>query len=148
MLKPLSKVIVITFMLIAFVGQTLAYAAMSCEMATGTHQSHQMMGNNMIDNDTMAHDMMEHATMGHSMTDDLSADHQRMNHQLMSDLSQSDDCCEVDCHCPANACTSTTLLYAPIDLSNIQSLSDVVITLTTQQPKSVSTSLYRPPIIA
>jgi len=39
MSKAFSKVLVMTLMLVAFVGQAFAYSAMPCEMSSGSHES-------------------------------------------------------------------------------------------------------------
>ncbi|MBE3672079.1 DUF2946 domain-containing protein [Pseudoalteromonas distincta] len=125
MFKPLSKVLVVVAMLIAFVGQALAYTAMSCEMSLGSHESHMN---------------MEHSKMSH---------HEGMEHGDMNKSSngQSEDCCGV-CVCPTNACSSTTVLNSSIDSTGIQIFSESVAALQSKQPHSISTSLYRPPIFA
>ena len=76
MSKAFSKVLVITLMLVAFVGQAFAYSAMSCEMSLGSHESHMN---------------MEHSKMSH---------HEGMEHGDMNKSSngQSEDCCGV-CVC-------------------------------------------------
>lgn len=117
MFKPLSKVLVVVAMLIAFVGQALAYTAMSCEMSSGSHESHMNMN-------------MDHGDMNKSSN------------------GQSEDCCDVECICPANACSSTTVLNSSIDSTDIQIFSESVAALQSKQPHSISTSLYRPPIFA
>lgn len=119
MSKAFSKVLVITLMLVAFVGQAFAYSAMSCEMSSGSHESHMNMNMNM--------------------------DHGDMN---KSSNGQSEDCCDVECICPANACSSTTVLNSSIDSTDIQIFSESVAALQSKQPHSISTSLYRPPIFA
>ncbi|KMT66762.1 hypothetical protein [Catenovulum maritimum] len=126
MSKAFSKVLVITLIMVAFVGQTFAYSAMSCEMPPGSHESHMN---------------MEHSNMGH---------HEGMNHGEMTKSSnaQTEDCCTLECVCPANACTSKTMLISSVDLTYIQVLSESVATLKSKQPHSISTSLYRPPIFA
>lgn len=117
MFKPLSKVLVVVAMLIAFVGQALAYTAMPCEMSSGSHESHMNMN-------------MDHGDMNKSSN------------------GQSEDCCDVECICPANACSSTTVLNSSIDSTDIQIFSESVAALQSKQPHSISTSLYRPPIFA
>ena len=119
MSKAFSKVLVITLMLVAFVGQAFAYSAMSCEMSSGSHESHMNMNMNM--------------------------DHGDMN---KSSNGQSEDCCDVECICPANACSSTTVLNSSVDSTDIQILSESVAAMQSKQPHSISTSLYRPPIFA
>lgn len=117
MSKAFSKVLVITLMLVAFVGQAFAYSAMSCEMSSGSHESHMNMN-------------MDHGDMNKSSN------------------GQSEDCCDVECICPANACSSTTVLNSSIDSTDIQIFSESVAALQSKQPHSISTSLYRPPIFA
>ncbi|MCF2918559.1 MULTISPECIES: hypothetical protein [unclassified Pseudoalteromonas] len=119
MSKAFSKVLVITLMLVAFVGQAFAYSAMSCEMSSGSHESHMNMNMN-----------MNHGDMNKSSN------------------GQSEDCCDVECICPANACSSTTVLNSSIDSTDIQIFSESVAALQSKQPHSISTSLYRPPIFA
>ena len=119
MSKAFSKVLVITLMLVAFVGQAFAYSAMSCEMSSGSHESHMNMNMN-----------MNHGDMNKSSN------------------GQSEDCCDVECICPANACSSTTVLNSSVDSTDIQILSESVAALQSKQPHSISTSLYRPPIFA
>ncbi len=106
-------------MLVAFVGQAFAYSAMSCEMSSGSHESHMNMNMN-----------MNHGDMNKSSN------------------GQSEDCCDVECICPANACSSTTVLNSSIDSTDIQIFSESVAALQSKQPHSISTSLYRPPIFA
>ena len=117
MSKAFSKVLVITLMLVAFVGQAFAYSAMPCEMSSGSHESHMNMN-------------MDHGDMNKSSN------------------GQSEDCCDVECVCPANACSSTTVLNSSVDSTDIQILSESVAALQSKQPHSISTSLYRPPIFA
>ena len=119
MSKAFSKVLVMTLMLVAFVGQAFAYSAMSCEMSSGSHESHMNMNMN-----------MNHGDMNKSSN------------------GQSEDCCDVECICPANACSSTTVLNSSIDSTDIQIFSESVAALQSKQPHSISTSLYRPPIFA
>ena len=117
MSKAFSKVLVITLMLFAFVGQVFAYSAMPCEMPSGSHESHMNMN-------------MDHGDMNKSSN------------------GQSEDCCDVECICPANACSSTTVLNSSVDSTDIQILSESVAAMQSKQPHSISTSLYRPPIFA
>jgi len=117
MSKAFSKVLVMTLMLVAFVGQAFAYSAMPCEMSSGSHESHMNMN-------------MDHGDMNKSSN------------------GQSEDCCDVECICPANACSSTTVLNSSVDSTDIQILSESVAAMQSKQPHSISTSLYRPPIFA
>lgn len=126
MSKVFSKVLVITLMLVAFVGQTFAYSAMPCEMPLGSHESHVS-----LDLPKLSH-------------------HEGMNHGEVNKSSnnQSKDCCDVECVCPANACSSSTVLNSSIDSTGMHILSESVAALESKQPHSISSSLYRPPIFA
>ena len=112
-------------MLFAFVGQAFAYSAMPCEMSSGSHESHMNVNINMNMNMNMDHGDMNKSSNG-----------------------QSEDCCDVECVCPTNACSSTTVLNSSIDSTDIQIFSESVAALQSKQPHSISTSLYRPPIFA
>ena len=125
MFKPLSKVLVVAAMLIAFVGQAFAYTAMSCGMSEDSHQSHM----------TMDHSSMK--------------SHEGMDHgDVKVSTPSSEDCCDVDCNCLANACTSVTFLNSINGSSKVPSFTEAVASQRSEQPKSISTSLYRPPIFA
>lgn len=125
MFKSISKVLVVVAMLTAFVGQAFAYSAMSCEMSAASHQSHMAM-----DQSSMKH-------------------HEGMTHgDMKSSGSNSEECCDIDCVCPANACTSVTFLNSNVVSTDVIRFSDLVNIQQSQQPNSISTSLYRPPIFA
>ena len=126
MSKSLSKVLVVIAMLTAFLGQALAYTAMSCEMSADSHASHME---------------MEHSSMNHQ---------ESMSHGDMktSDTGKYQDCCSVDCTCPANACTSITFLNTNVGSTDLLRVREAVFLQKVEQPTSISTSLYRPPIFA
>ncbi len=126
MFKPFSKVLVVVALLIAFIGQALAYTAMPCEMSAGSYESHMM---------------MEHSKVSY---------HEGMSHSDINNSShgQSEDCCDLDCVCPANACTSVIFLNSDNDEPDGFGLDEAVLSQNSEQPKSISTSLYRPPIFA
>lgn len=125
MFKPLSKVLVVVAMLTAFVGQALAYTSMSCEMSTDSHQSYMT---------------MEHSSM---------KSHEGMEHgDMKASASSSKDCCDVDCICPANACTSVTFLNSNNGSPDILGFTEAIVNQGAEHPKSMSTSLFRPPIFA
>jgi len=125
MFKPLSKVLVVVAMLTAFVGQAFAYTSMSCEMSADSHQSHMT---------------MEHSSM---------KSHEGMEHgDMKASASSSKDCCDVDCICPANACTSVTFLNSNNGSPDILGFTEAIVNQGAKHPKSMSTSLFRPPIFA
>jgi len=130
MIKSLSKVLVVAAMLIAFVGQSLAYSSMSCEMSNESHQSHTIM-----DHSDMDHANMDHADMGHAS----------MNHDS---LDTQEDCCDTECICPTSACMSLSIVGSEPSTVFLVRLSEGVTLQPSNQTKSISTSLYRPPIFA
>ena len=122
MFKPLSKVLVVVAMLTAFVGQALAYTSMFCEMSADSHQSHMT---------------MEHSSM---------KSHEGMEHgEMKASASSSKDCCDVDCICP---CTSVTFLNSNNGSPDILGFTEAIVNQGAEHPKSMSTSLFRPPIFA
>ncbi len=126
MFKAFSKVILITLMLIAFTGQAFAFFSMSCEMSNGSNESHMS---------------MEHSKMNHHEGMKLNNVDEAGNHLSM-------DCCGDNCVCPTNGCTSTLVINSSIDSTDIQLLSEAIALLQSEQPNSIFTSLYRPPILA
>lgn len=145
MFKPASKVLVVVAMLIAFVGQALAYSAMACEMAGDTHQAHMTHSSDVMDisdmnHEGMNHESVVHESMGHHDHSQMVMDHANAN--------SGEDCCGINCMCPANACTAFTFITERLDFNHSSIASEAPSLLTVAQPNSLPTSLYRPPIIA
>ena len=121
MFKAVSRVLVIAVMLVAFVGQTLAFnASMSCETSV----------------DSLSPNFSE--LVKHYDSKPIDTD------------SPEDccgiECCAVDCSCIANACSSFVYFNTEVDSTKTVALSEVVYLQQFEQPKSISTLLYRPPI--
>jgi hypothetical protein len=127
-----SKVLVVAVMLIAFVGQALAYSSMSCEMS---HESHMNMSHDSMDHSSMDHSSMDHASMDHSSVDQNSQN-------------QHEECCGSDCVCPDSACMSIIIVGSDPKTAYVACLSESVSFQPMNQTKSIPTSLYRPPIFA
>jgi hypothetical protein len=127
-----SKVLVVAVMLIAFVGQALAYSSMSCEMS---HESHMNMSHDSMDHSSMDHSSMDHASMDHSSVDQNSQN-------------QHEECCGSDCVCPDSACMSIIIVGSDPKTAYVARLSESVSFQPMNQTKSIPTSLYRPPIFA
>lgn len=138
MIKSLSKVLVVTAMLFAFVGQALAYSAMSCEMSEQSHQSHQSQVD--MNHSSMSHSDMDHSNMSHS-----GMDHSSMSHGTES---EHEECCGADCVCPTSACSTVIIVSSQPNTANLTRLNEGVVFQLTNQTKSIPTSLYRPPIFA
>jgi len=121
MFTAVSKVLVIAVMLVAFVGQAIAFnTSMSCETTV----------------DSLS--LNFHELIKHNGSNPINTD------------SPEDccgiECCGVDCTCIANACSSFVYFNTEVDSTKTASLSEVVYMQQAEQPKSISTLLYRPPI--
>lgn len=138
MLKPFSTIVIITTMLIAFIGQALAYSAMSCEMSAN-HQHKMMLMETSSFHTGMDHSAMPHKEMAHN----------EMTHSdTQGEDTASADCCDNECTCPVNACSSFSLLTS-LYYSASSDLTDVAIVNKNYSLHSLyPSSLYRPPIFA
>ncbi|MGS2719808.1 hypothetical protein [Paraglaciecola aestuariivivens] len=126
MFKPFSHILLVVVMLVAFVGQALAYSAMSCEMSVHANsESH-------------AAKQMDHSTM----------DHAGMDHSNMMQNSSAEECCELDCVCPAQACSSVVVFTSNSGITSILPTSSLTISYLTFPLTAISSSLFRPPIFA
>lgn len=120
-------------MVLAFIGQTLANTIVCCEMNESSHQMSMVSQQSMLqDAETMDH---SHHSMGHSMPQ---SEEQQM----------SADCCGIDCTCPANACSNSSII---VSLSNVlltTNYADAIVSVTHPTNNSFQGSLFRPPIFA
>ena len=137
MFKSLSQIIVALLVMTALLGQAFANASMSCDMSEHDSASHHMQM-------TMSHDTANHKNMNHE-----NMDHSAMGHDEMASMMQmTEDCCEVDCVCPASACTSYTYvsseLVSQLPLSSFERIKFTNL----NHPLLDIKSLYRPPIFA
>lgn len=130
------RFLTISLTVIALIGQGFALAVSECEM---DHNGH---------NKGMAFSKMN-AHASHDMPNDGG---HSMHHQMMMAEKASDnspmDCCDVQCSCPANACSSSSFVHQTslIDLPILVS-TGVVSDFSSLVQKHPS-RLYRPPIFA
>jgi hypothetical protein len=121
MFKAVSRVLVIAVMLVAFVGQAIAFnTSMLCETSVDSFSPN-------------FSELVKHYDSKPIDTD---------NREDCCGI----ECCDVDCTCIANACSSLVYLNTEVDSTKTAALSDVVYMQQFEQPKSISTLLYRPPI--
>ena len=124
MIKAISRVLFTAFMLIAFVGQAIAFnSAMSCETS-------------------------ENTTSASAHTNSAQAQHKS---SAASDSKSSEDCCgidccDLDCNCIANACSSFMYVETEGYAAKNYSLNKAVWLPLANQPKTMTSLLYRPPI--
>ena len=126
MIKSISRVLFTEFMLIAFVGQAIAFnSAMSCETS-------------------------ENATPVSAHTN-VSAQAQHKSSAASDSKSSEDccgiDCCDLDCNCIANACSSFMYVETEGYAAKNYSLNKAVWLPLANQPKNMTSLLYRPPIL-
>jgi len=131
-----SRVLVVIAMLVALIGQALAYSSMSCDM------THMTKFDASTSETSMSHEAMDHLTMSHKAMDHANMDH------MADKVMNMEDCCDVNCTCPANACSSIFVLESQDASLEAVSSSESLTQLTLAQPVSSISSLYRPPIFA
>jgi len=121
MFKAVSKVLVIVMMLVAFVGQSIAFnTSMPCETSVDSLSSNLNALEKHYDSKPIDTDNLEDCC--------------------------GIECCDVDCACITNACSSFVYFNTEIDSTKTAGLSEVVHNQQSEQPKSISTLVYRPPI--
>jgi len=121
MFKAVSRVLFIAVMLVAFVGQATAFnTAMSCET---------------------------------SATPLSPSSNEQVKHYNLNtpDTASLEDCCGIECcaegcTCIANACSSFAYVNTEVDSIKAEVLSEAIYSQPSEQPKSMSILLYRPPI--
>jgi hypothetical protein len=121
MFKAVSKVLVIVVLLVSFIGQAMAFnTSMSCETSV------------------VAHNTNHSELVSHYDSNPFEAD--------STEDCCGIECCDVDCTCITNACSPFAYFVTDTDPAKAVVLSEAVFFQQPKQPKSISTSLYRPPI--
>ncbi|MFQ3196015.1 MAG: hypothetical protein ACI9N3_002857 [Colwellia sp.] len=121
MFKVASKVLVIAVMLVAFIGQTLAFnTSMSCET--------------LVDSSSLGFSEL----LMHNDSNSIDSDNSKDCCGI--------ECCDVGCTCIANACSLFVYFNTEVESTKIVTLSEHFYKQQSAQPKSISTLLYRPPI--
>jgi len=121
MFKAVSRVLFLAVMLVAFIGQVLAFnTSMSCETYA---ESHSLIKNHALEN----------------------------NEPSIIDTNNSEDCCSIeccdmDCVCMAHVCSSSTYFSTDVGLNKTVVVGEKLYTPNVEQSKSIITLLYRPPI--
>ena len=136
MLKSVSRTLFIAVMLIAFIGQAVAFnSAMSCETSEDSFHTK-----------AKAHTNINSS----NETDNFSAQTQHKDSVLLAEESSEDccgiECCDVDCNCIANACSSFMYVETEASATKKYTLNQDACLQQADQPKAVASLLYRPPI--
>lgn len=121
MFKAVSRVLFIAVMLVAFVGQAIAFnTPIYCENSV----------------DSTFPNVSE--LIKHFDSDPIDTD--------SSEDCCGIECCDMGCICIANACSSFVYFNAEVDSIKIAPLSEAVYMQKSEQPNAITTFLYRPPI--
>ncbi len=121
MFKDVSNVLVIAVMLVAFIGQTLAFnSAMSCETS--------------VDSSALGFSEL----VKHNNSNSIDSD----NPEDCCGI----ECCDLDCTCITTACSLWLYFNTEVESTKITALSEAIYKQQPVQPKSIATLLYRPPI--
>jgi hypothetical protein len=121
MFPAVSRVLVIVMMLTAFVGQAITFnTLMSCETSVDPLSPNFIVRVKNYDSNPIGKDNQEDCC--------------------------GIECCGIDCICIANACSSFLYVNMEVVTNNIAALSEIVYTQQAEQPKSIASLLYRPPI--
>jgi len=123
MSKSLSKLLFMILLLVAFVGQTMAYSIMASYGSISEFQT-----STQLQSSSTEHD--EHSSAGSASDDDCC----------------EVECCESECICPANACASMVYVDSYLPLSELAVITESLHLLSTQATFFIATSLFRPPI--
>jgi len=123
MLKSLLKLLSMIILLVAFIGQTMAYHFMES-----------------YDGFSEQRTKIQHQTFV-DVNDSSNASED-------TDLCCEVECCESECICPANTCASSAYLDNSLPLSGVVFLSEPQFSLATKTTHFIATSLYRPPIFS
>jgi hypothetical protein len=121
MFKAVSRMLVTAVMLVAFVGQAITFnTSMSCETLE----------------DSLSPNVSE--LVKHYDSNPINTD--------SSEGCCGIECCGADCNCITNACSSFVYFNTDVDSTKTATLSEAVYMQQSEQPKSIATLLYRPPI--
>lgn len=121
MFKAVSKMLVIAMMLVAFVGQAIAFnASMPCETSEDSHSPN-------------VSKLVKDYDSSPTSTD---------NEEDCCGI----ECCDLNCTCIANACSSVVYFNIEVSSTKTPILSGVAYIQQPKQTKSIVTLLYRPPI--
>ena len=122
MCRAPSKLLVILLMLFAFVGQTVAaHLLITCQEPNKNELL-------VFVNDT-------------NIKNSFNTNHVNQNKDCCSSA-----CCELDCNCAANACSSVMYVYSDMVFNHVMLFAESFFQSQTTQPNTIISFLYRPPI--
>ncbi|WP_017445013.1 hypothetical protein [Gayadomonas joobiniege] len=144
MVKSFFKDIFVSLVLLTFVGQTWADTQLPCEMMTSAQNTamHQPMMDHKMHHEPAANKVNTHQSIfSRSSLNERSAVRSHDNHM-------SQDCCDLDCFCSANANSVKLIIDSQFSPVNQRGYVLAKVRSTTAQPNTIADGLYRPPIFA
>lgn len=141
-MSSFTRLLIISVTLIALVGQGFALGISECDM------DHDMTSMVMT---SMSPSSEEHAGMNHGEAHSADQHHGEHHQMAMADESASTtamDCCDIQCSCPTNACSSASFLFSSSLAEVPQFKSGNYRPVHDTDIQKRSNSLYRPPIFA
>lgn len=150
-----AKLLTIIALVLALVGQSMAYATMSCAMSMSgnmNHDSHMQadakMHHSNMDHNDMAHSGIDHSMMNHTDMGHALMKHDQMDHTQMDHNSGDESHCAGECQCPESGCHSFSCLSDSAVLSTSSFPANNIFALDQHNLDISLSSLYRPPIFA
>ncbi|MCX7553406.1 pentapeptide repeat-containing protein [Marinicella sp. S1101] len=154
-IKQVNSLVILLF-LVMVSGQSLAEIN-ACAMPPSTienHANHDMKTGESNNKHEMTHTDMSHTDMSHTDMSHTDMSHTDMSHTDMShtDLSSvhagSSSCCDGDCQCNQNTCTSSVTMLFSSNVFRIYHKAkapryEINLSISSQ----ASSALFRPPII-
>lgn len=139
-----AKLLTIIALVLSLVGQSMAYATMSCAMSMSGNMSH--------DSHIQSDAKMHHSDMDHSGNDKsmhhAPTKHAQMDHAQMDHNSSDESHCGSECQCPESGCHSFSCLFDNTVLSTSSFPANNIFALDQHNLDISLSSLYRPPIFA
>tara|TARA_R110002110_G_scaffold415561_2_gene650932 strand:- start:152756 stop:153181 length:426 start_codon:yes stop_codon:yes gene_type:complete len=136
-----NRIVAVCFVLLAYVGQSLASASMPCAMDMHSESS-TMQGaispSAVMDHTGMDHSRMNHAGMDHSLVEQGAQGH-------LAAAAQG-DCCEESAFCDVSHCQASAALLASATHATPVSGYHYLVPADTGDLQHDSTSPFRPPI--
>lgn len=141
-----SKLLIVFSMLVAFSGQSLAYAFEHCAAVSvrspTTSASGSASGSALASNVGDRHGSLHHQSH-QQMTSD---NNQHTLHVASKDMNHQESCCVEECVCKTSACSAVSIIASYHYYFTLQAISERVAAQQVNSPKSVTSLLYRPPI--
>lgn len=139
-----SKLLTVFSMLVAFNGQSFAYAFEHCAAFSVRAPTTSASGTAIVSNVGDRHGSLHHQSH-QQMANDNS---QHVMHDASNDMHHQESCCVEECVCKTSACSAVSLIASHQHYFTLKAISERVPAQQVNSPKSVTSLLYRPPIFS